>query len=687
MGSRVAAPLPRVGHLAIVVAAVVVPVAFSRRFADPFMVVKATLLWVTAIVVVLASVVAVVRGDRPPLPSVWVVAPVATLVAWTVLSALLSDAVPTSFWGSHGRYDGVLTLVAVVAIAPGLVVHTWRDPRRLEPVAIAIGVSGAIGVGYVALEQLGWDGIDWQIQGSRGWLVGLGGNPNFSGAHLALVVPVVLAARLRASSRTARGALLAFALVLAVGVGWTQTRGGGVALVGGVAVASLLAPSLLPRPVRALACVATVVLLAGVALAGATEEVPGSDAFGSTSAFQAGGISQRTNIWAGATSMIAAHPLTGVGPDGFGRSLAEHRSSRGGRQLIAADEAHNVFLDRAATAGLPALAAHLALLGAVGTAAWRARRRLPDEHRWLLAAFGGMLGGYVLQGLFSIDTIPLALLGWLATGALVSLADPALIAARRSPPPPVPAPLPGGVVVAVGLIGLALIVGAARPAIADLHHQRGQDARRAGEPLVALGHDATAASWAGGEPRYRQALADDLVAAASAASVDPALRRTLLDEARIAYDQALDRSPGDARLRVGRAQVRVLSAAAASEVDAALDHLDAAASTYGSLLDDLDATDDLHLGYGRVLEARAVLEDVAAARSSRSAAAAQYEQARGYQPHRLDATLALARVRAAQGRPDTALELLDEAEELGGDLKAIQEARRDVARQQGGGEG
>jgi hypothetical protein len=517
-------------------------------------------------------------------------------------------------------------------------------------------------------------------------VVGLGGNPNFSGAHLALVVPIVLAARLRTPDPRARLALLGLVAALVLGIWATGTRGGLVALVGGTAVTGILVPEVLPRAVRALAVVATVVLLAGVAITGATEELPGPDRLDSTSALQVGAILQRTNIWAGATSMIAAHPLTGVGPDGFGRALPEHRSSRGELQLIYADEAHNVFLDRAATAGLPALGAHLALLGGIVGSAWRARRRLPEEHRWLLGAFGGLLGGYVLQGLFSIDTIPLALLGWLAAGALVALTDPAMIAARaEGTTAPSTTSVPGAVAVVGGVLGAVLLVLAVRPVIADLHHQRGRSALRAGDAIGALRHDGAASSWASAEPRYLQAQAEDLVAAAVEPSIDPGLRRTLLGEAVVAYDRALDRAPRDPRLVVARAQVEVLASAAAvaeGDDEAALEHLAAGEKALRTLIEALDATDDLHLPYGRLLQARAELEAAQAAGGDRTLALAgeQLALARRYRPHEVDATIGLAQVALAQGRREEARRLVDEAVELGGDDPEQQAAIRELER-------
>ncbi|MEZ5183551.1 MAG: O-antigen ligase family protein [Acidimicrobiales bacterium] len=658
MRNRTARPTPLVALIPAIAAALIVPVLVVPQLADPAMLPRATALWLCAIAALLgiaALVAAEGRDALPPRPRALV--PVLVLVGWTAVAVAVDDTPVGSIVGSHGRYDGLATLVACAVLAAAVVVGTWRRPERLEALAVAVGVAGAIGFAWVLLERLGVRPVDWRLPAVHDAIIGIAGNPNFSGAHLAMVVPLLLAARARASSRRAAWALLGAAVALAVGVGWTSTAGGVLALVGGVAVASLLDGRVLPRAARVAAAVATVALLGGAVLALVVDDVPDRVPFAST-LLDPSALDQRANIWSAGASMVADHPVVGVGPDDFGQEVASHRSSRGGRLLITADEAHDVPLDRAATAGLPALVAHLWLLAVVGLAAWRARGRIAEEHRWLLAAFGGLTAAYVLQSLVSIDALPLVATGWIGLGALVALADPSLVDARlagegrltgRAPRPiPVPAVLAGAAV------GLLLAVLALRPALADRAHRRAVVALAADRPLAALRHDRTATSWYGEEPTYRAATAQDLVAFAGRTSTDPELRRTLLDEAIVAYDQAAARAPGEVAIELARAQVHVLAAFAAADRSSAEDHLDQATSTYEDLLDRLPATDDLHLPYARVLIAEAGLGEPARSAPALEDAAAQLELAERYLDDRAAARLELARVRLAQGRRDEA---------------------------------
>lgn len=694
MGTRFATLLPRLGFGAVVASAVVVPVAFTRLLADPFNLTKATWLWWAAIVAALGVAALFAGLGRSAVPRPRAAAPIALLVGWTGVAAILSDAPATALVGAHGRYDGLATVVACATVGLAVVALTWREPARLEWVAGAVVVGGVLGLAYVVLEQLGWEPIDWHLPGSSGAPIGLGGNPNFSGAHLAMAVPVVIAARRRLATPWPRRAAILLAVLLTAGVWWTGTRGGLVALAGGVAAVGLLVPEAMPKPVRVGAVAGTILLVLAIVVSGAFGAVPGPRKLESLAVLDSKGIDQRTYIWAGTVSMIEANPLLGVGPGGFGRAFAHHRPSRGGLSLISADEAHDIFLDRAATAGFPALAAQLWLLALVGVGTWRARRVLPEHLRWLLGAFGGMLVAYLLQGLVSIDAIALVLLSWLAIGSLLVLGDPAVVAAREPAAaeprrrggrggapagPPAAAPAP----VAVASVGVALVLGAlaARPAVADHEHRLGQEALAASQPVRALRHDRTAASWLGREPEYQLAQAEDLVAYASTEGTDPALRRVLLDEAIVAYGAALERAPGDVGIQVARAQVQVLAAQAAASAEEAVQHLDAAEATFRSLLAELPAVDDLHLPYGRVLEVRAELGPGDREAEALASAAEQFDMARAYRPHEVDALIGLARVRVSQGLTGEARELLVEATDVGGDSPEVRAAIAELDRQ------
>lgn len=691
MGDRLARALPRVGWGAVVASAFLIPVAWTGAVADAFSLPKAAIWWIATALALAGVATDAIARRAWPFPKVRVAIPLGVLVGWTALATLLSDRPLTSWMGQYGRYDGFLELLCGAATMLAIVSFAGRDPRRLASLAWAFVAAAGISMLAVVVEGLGWDVGGWPVaDGSDVGIVGLAGNANFSGALLALAVPVVLALRSQAGRPWQRAAGVGAAVALAGGVVWTETRGGILALVAGVAAMGALAPELLPRVVRFGAVVA---LVAGFVLVGASslsDPRPGPRPSGVERLLVRSSLGERQNVWAGATAMVRSSPLVGVGPDAFGGRFAYERPSRpGNRALIVADEAHDVFLDRAATAGLPALAAYLWMVGAVAVVAWRGRGTAEPEHRWLLAAFGGACAGYLAQGAFSIDVVPLAWVAWASVGAIVALADPAVLARRgaaESEPTArsVPAPALAGVVVVL----LTVVALAVRPLIADRHARLAASASSEGRPLDAYVEWRRAASWLGHEPGYVARQGDALVTAA-ADTDDAALRRTLLDEALVAYDQALDRAPGDAAVRGAQAQAHLLAADAAADPSVASEHLAAALAIDRSLMRASRADDALHLDLGRALEARAGLADGGATASrDRDLAAEQYRAALRYVPDRLAALEGLARLaidedrlrdarrylvlatreERAGDRIDAAIEELDRRIEAGGEV-------------------
>ncbi|HWJ62270.1 MAG TPA: O-antigen ligase family protein [Acidimicrobiales bacterium] len=670
MGERLTTLLPRLGWGAVVAAAALVPVAYTRALADPFSLPKATVWWIAAILAAAGLAADAASRRSWPVPRLRAALPLGILVGWTVLATALSPQPLVSLLGQYGRYDGLASLLCGAVLALAMVAFAGREPARLVAVAWAVLAGGAVSLVVVVGQGLGWAWTGWGgPERAPDLIVGLVGNGNFSGALLALVVPFALGLRSHVPQPGVRIGLLAGAVALAGGVVWTGTRGGVLALLAGVAAFGALTPELLPKVLRIGVTAALVVGFAAIGVSSVSDVLADAAPQRLEAQLVPSSLRQRQNIWTGAGAMIRESPIVGVGPDAFALRFPEVRSSRAdGLFLIDADEAHNVYLDRGATAGLPALAAYLWLVGTVAVTAWRRRRSVVPEHRWLLAAFGGAFAGYLVQGVFSIDMVPLAVLSWLALGGLLVLTDPA-VEARRTGEEPEPAARPVPVGALVGLfaaVAVALVL-AVRPVLADRHARAGQLAEAADEPLEAYGEFATASSWLDHEPRYHQRQAAALVAAAVADDADPGLRTTLLDEAIIGYDHALDRAPGDVPLRQAQAQVHVLAAEAAADTDVAAAHLDEAIGAYRDLMASVRATDGLHLALGRAYEARAGLESGDGSDRDLALAAEQYQLARAYRPDRVEAALALARLAVDEGELDEARQVLVDAHEETGD--------------------
>jgi hypothetical protein len=239
--------------------------------------------------------------------------------------------------------------------------------------------------------------------------------------------------------------------------------------------------------------------------------------------------------------------------------------------------------------------------------------------------------------------------------------------------------VPAPALVAVVVVAVAAIAAACRPVIADRHAHDGVAALDH-PSLEVYGDFAAASNWLGLEPAYHRQQAAALTALAAEPSTDPALRRSLLDEALLAYDHALDRAPGDVPTLEAQADVHLLAAEAAERTEDADRHIASAVAILRRIQRDVRADDELHLPLARAYELRARLGSGDAAARDRKRAAAEFERARAYTPDRLAALTGLARIAVDEGRYEAARDLLVAARELAPDDPDLEAAADEVDR-------
>jgi Flp pilus assembly protein TadD len=238
-----------------------------------------------------------------------------------------------------------------------------------------------------------------------------------------------------------------------------------------------------------------------------------------------GGARGRLDEWRVAVRVVAAHPVLGVGPEGyriaFGQAVDDRYEQAHGRDPLP-DRAHDALLDVAVTTGLVGLVAYLALVVVVGRYVVRAVRR---GSPWIAGAAIGLVA-YGVQSLFLFPIGELEPVAWLLAGAVVG--EMAQASEWRQ------VRLPRAVgVAAAGLAVLALVAG-------------GLD--------VVADHRADAALRGNGDPTGAPALRPDVLRYRLAAA------RALEDDgsygaAIVQLDRALDVSPRDPVVRMTRARL------------------------------------------------------------------------------------------------------------------------------------
>jgi O-antigen ligase/Flp pilus assembly protein TadD len=305
-------------------------------------------------------------------------------------------------------------------------------------------------------------------------------------AYLALLIPPALGMLLTSRRPDDRQAIAAWLVLAVIVEGLSMSRGGLLALMvslpllgagwwlahrqGGQVFKRLRAPRTLRRP-------AVIGLLAAVTLLAAFT----APTWLERTFNRAASTQFRFTLWQVALDGIREHPLTGVGPYNFGRSLLRRNDPLLPRRQIMT--AHNVYLNSVAEMGLAGLLAGGWLLLAAGRA-WLVRWRSASEpgERVRVAAAGAALAGLAAQSL--VDTFPatpnvlplLAVTAFALTRRTVPAAARADEASRQASVSKLP--------IAAGLAALLLFAaGLAWLDLAQFHFQR--SIRLAGQDKLA----------------------------------------------------------------------------------------------------------------------------------------------------------------------------------------------------------
>jgi O-antigen ligase len=511
--------------------------------------------WLLVTVVACAGAAATLRWRSPAVPRPLGLA-LGAWLAWLAVAAAVGLDPSYAWLGTPERHLGVLTwaLCALLLVA-GTVVATGGAVATLLVGLVAAG----LGVGGVAtLEAAGWEPAVLDV-GTR--LSGTFGSAAYLGAASALLLPVCVGiagdARLAARLRTAAGVASVLLVVACVGSG-ARAAWVGLAVAAGAAAWARRRWLGAHRRQAGLG-------LAGLTVVGVALVVlsPAGARLSSLTDPDAPGGRGRLDEWRVASRVVADHPVTGVGPEGYRIAFStavDDRYERAHGREQQPDRAHSAPLDVALMAGLPGLVAWLTVLVLVGR---RVLGALRDGPTWLTGVAAGLLA-HVAGQLLLFPLAELEPVAWLLAGVVVATVD----GRDRGPTRPT---RPGStahraVVAALGALAILATVAGVTDVVAD---------RRAGSAADALarGDHRAGARAALDAVALRPDIVRLHVLAAAAVVADE--QGTLAGIRQL--EDALEVSPGDpivllarVRLLVERAsatRVPAHSAAARAEVD------------------------------------------------------------------------------------------------------------------------
>jgi O-antigen ligase len=402
------------------IAAALVALAWLPGAADPLTNIKLLVLAAGGLVVAPAAILRWKSMDRRS----WLVLIPGTaavlILAWGLISSIGSGApFSNTLFGWWGRGDGWLAWLGAALLLLGATALTPREAAR----TVTWLLGGASIVALIGLLQFRGVNIP---EGAAGQVSGTMGNTNFAAGYFAIIACLALGRALTQAvlwQRIWGGVLFVILAFLA----WeTQSSQGPAALAAGV-VALGVAYALLYRGrfrIAGLAASAVVLIVGGVLLVLSFSAVGPLARLWSERTFDI-----RQQYWQSAINIMNGEPVFGTGPDGFSRYVAEYRPESYVELLgpvLRVSAAHNIALQFGAVLGWLGLILWIILFVGTGVLLLVRIVRKPVASIGLTASVAGAFTAYFIQGMVSIDMLPLLATGWLVAGlALACVGEPA----------------------------------------------------------------------------------------------------------------------------------------------------------------------------------------------------------------------------------------------------------------------
>jgi len=490
-------------------------------------------------------------------PVLWVLV---ALIGWAAVSTLTSVTPAVSVLGRYQSNEGLVMMFGYGLVA-FLAIQYVRSTRDLRTVAVTAVVAGSLVSAYALVQLVGAYTLRWVYPDDR--VFSTMGNADVLGTYL--LFPLALALGLALSSPRGRpslrwwagAALIAAALVAALSRGaWI----GALATLLCIGLMGWRGPQRAPRgrklalsglAIAAVAAIASAILLVRPRLTG--NETTLSVVLERLSV-------GRTIIWSTGLRAWLTRPITGWGPDGYGRAF---QSAVGPdwfaiiEGLQTAENAHNFAVQALVTLGIPGLALTLGAFGYAATASLHGVRLAKGPARMLLVALWGALIGMLVALIFGITVPAVSVWLWLTVGLLVAPISHRVFAPRRA------------VLMVGACLGVALTLWTASWLVADVMVGRAMQMQPG--PAQVSGLEA-AVRLNPVVPDYRWLVAEGLVNQAFAeerAGQSPQVFDATMLRAISAFDVAVRADPGDALVRTAFANVLVSYAARHPESDAA----------------------------------------------------------------------------------------------------------------------
>lgn len=377
------------------------PTIVANSFFFPFITGKAFYLR-TLIELVVAAWLVLALVDKAYRPRFsWIGAAVVAFVAWMFIADCFALNVTKAFWSNFERMEGWVLLIHLLGFffAAGAVLRVEKMFNWRAWFLTSLGASLFV-TGYSLLQLAGTLAIH---QGSTRIDATLG-NSAYLAIYFLFMVFIALWLALTEKYSWLKWSLIALAVLEAVLIFFTETRGTVIGLILGFALAALLtAITAGARPRRyALGALVLILIFAGGLYLGRNSSfVQNNHVLQRVTSISLSDGQTRFTIWHMAFEGVLERPIIGWGQEGFNYVFNTFYDPSLYQQEQWFDRAHNAFIDWLTAGGFPAFLLYLSLFGSAIVLLWRSSQLSRSERTLLTAA----LVGYAVHNLFVFDNI------------------------------------------------------------------------------------------------------------------------------------------------------------------------------------------------------------------------------------------------------------------------------------------
>lgn len=329
----------------------------------------------------------------------WIGVAVLSFVGWMLIADSFAINATKAFWSNFERMEGWVLLIHLLGffLAAGAVLRVHKKWRGwfLTSLAVSLIISG------YALLQLG--GSLAIHQGSTRIDATLG-NSAYLAIYFLFNVFIALWLALTEQYAWLKWSLVALAVLEAVLIFYTETRGTVIGLIIGLAVAGLLTAGTGGKRARSWAVGALLVLgvlVGGLYLGRHSDFVQHNSTLQRVTSISAADGQTRFTLWHMAFEGALARPIFGWGQEGYNYVFNTYYEPSLYHQEPWFDRAHDTFIDWLVAGGFPAFLLYLALFGTALILLWRTSSLSRPERIALTAA----LVGYAIHNFFVFDNL------------------------------------------------------------------------------------------------------------------------------------------------------------------------------------------------------------------------------------------------------------------------------------------